>query len=999
VVDQSAGPVPDADPGLARDRLIGLFGARGDYRVGLVVAPAGSGKSTLIAQVARRHPGPVAWLDITDPTPRTTAALVGALRRAVGPHVRGLEGPASIDELLGALAAAGESILVVVDDAHLLDGVEAEEALAALVHRLPPPARLLMGSRVYLDLDLSRARVSGRLVEVGLDDLRFRTWEVEQLFEGVYGDRLGPEDAAVLTRRTAGWAAYLQLFHLAIARRTPVQRRQVLRSLGNPSRTVRDYLSRQVLADLSDELRDFLIRTSVLRRPTPELCDQLLGRTGSAEVLAELERRQVFTERVDFDDSYRYHAVLLSYLDSRLVETVGVPAARDAHGRAAALLEASGYVEEAVTAYAKAEDWPGVHRLLEQLGVSGGPTVGDSLLDLLPPSTFDSDPWLLMVKARRALGRGSLRAAVAALTAAEAAASGPLADRCREQRTRVTAWLFSDPVGGTGWSTLLRAATQRAPTEAARRAVHLREATGRFVEAAAALMVGDVRSASRVAGMVTGHEDADALLAAGAQIIAAVADFVGCENEPASSQQLQEAIEAAEMPWLDRLARAVMAVRAGGREQELDLVRRACQADGDRWGEVLVTALEAAAGMVAGIDPGDRIRAVGAATGFERAAAAFGELGAGVLETWSQAFSAICWWQSGDEARTVAAAQQTRTLAGLREVPGALAVAALVLGTVTKDERQLAWAAQALQPLGLWTGVRALLRPPLPPRDLAPDPPVGSRAAAGSVSPPAGAGGEAGPGGLVPVAAGPAPPVAPLAGSAVRCLGGFALWIDGVEVDETAAKPMERAALHVLAMRAGEEVHREELGEMLWPGAPPDAARHRLQVAVSALRRLLGGGDGPTRLVRRGDTYRLDLPGEADVDVWRLRDATRAATVARAAGDEAGEAAALESALDVYRGPLLPGDGPADWVVGPRAAAQASASDAALRLATLRRAAGALDAASRAARAGLGIDRYRDDLWRVAIGIAEDAGHHAEAAQLRQAYEAMLGEIGIIPCH
>jgi serine/threonine-protein kinase PknK len=990
VADQARAPVPDADPGLARDRLIGLFGARGDYRVGLVVAPAGSGKSTLIAQVARRHPGPVAWLDVTDPTPRTTAALVGALGRALAPHLGRAEAPIGIDELLGALATAAEPVLVVVDDAHLLDGVEAEGALAALVDRLPPPTRLLIGSRVYLDLDLSRARVSGRLVEVGVDDLRFRTWEVEQLFEGVYGDRLGPEDAAVLTRRTAGWAAYLQLFHLAVARRSPVQRRQVLRSLSNPSRTVRDYLSRQVLADLSDELRDFLIRTSVLRRPTPELCDQLLGRTGSAEVLAELERRQVFTERVDFDDSYRYHAVMLSYLDSRLVETLGVPAARQAHGQAASLLEASGYVEEAVTAYAKAEDWPGVHRLLEQLGVSGGPTVGDSLLDLLPPSTFDSDPWLLMVKARRALGRGALRDAVAALTAAEAAASGPLADRCRELRTQVTAWLFSDPVGGSGWSTLLRAATQRAPTEAARRAVHLRDASGRFVEAAAALMVGDVRTASRVAGMVTSHEDADAFLAAGAQILAAAAAFVACEDEAASAQVLQEAIETAEMPWLDRLARAVLAVRAGGGEPELDMVRRSCQADGDRWGEALVTALGAASGMVAGVDPGDRIQAGGAATGFERAAAAFGELGAGVLETWSQAFSAVCWWQSGDEVRTVAAAQQTRTLAGLRDVPGALAVAALVLGIVTQDERQLAWSAQVLQPLGLWDGVRLLLRSPLPPDALPPDPPVTARAAA------AGDGAATSPDGLAPVDAGPAAPVVPLAGTAIRCLGGFALCIDGEEVDEAAAKPMERAALHVLAMRAGEEVHREELGEMLWPGAPPDAARHRLQVAISALRRLLG--DGSVRLVRRGDTYRLDLPGDADVDVWRLRDATRTATVARAAGDEAGESAALETALDVYRGPLLPGEGPADWVIGSRSAAQASASDAALRLATLRRAAGALDGASVAARAGLGIDRYRDDLWRVAIGVAEDAGHQAEAVQLRQAYEAMLGEIGVIPC-
>lgn len=982
MADARGTPGAEADVGLARDRLIDLFGADADYRVGLVVAPAGSGKSTLITQVARRHPGPVVWCDIADPTPRSESALVAAFARVLRPHLgTAVEGAATVDDLLAALSTYSEPVLLIVDDAHVLDGSDAERALSALVDRLPPPARLLLGSRVYLALDLSRLRVSGRLVEVSLDDLRFRTWEVEQLFEGVYGDRLGPEDVAVLTRRTAGWAAYLQLFHLAIARRTSVQRRQMLRSLSNPSRTVRDYLSRQVLAGLSDELRDFLIRTSVLRRPTPALCDELLGRTGSAEILAELERRQVFTERVEYDDSYRYHSVMLAYLDSRLVETVGLPAARQAHGRAAELLEAAGYVEESVTAYAKAEDWPAVHRLLEQLGVSGGAAVGDDLLDLLPPSTFDSDPWLLMVKARRALGRGALRQAAAALTAAEASASGPLADRCREQRSRITAWLFSDPVTGGGWSTLLRSATQRDPREAARRAGHLQEAGGRLVEAAAVLMTGDVHAAEQLANVVMSDPDADAFIVASGQVIAAVARFASCNQEGnGAATALHETIEAAETPWLDRLARALMTLGAGGGQRELDVVRRSCQADGDRWGEALIASLQAASTMVAGIGPNGRSEAAGAATSFGEAATAFGELGAGVLETWAAAYSAICWWQHGDDARAMAAAQQTRTLAGLRDVPGASGLAALVLGTVTGDQRQLAWAEQVLEPLGLWTGPSVLLRPPLPEADPAPSPPAAGPA---EVAAPGPADDRSEPG----------------SGTVIRCLGGFSLIIDGREIDESAAKPMERAALHVLAMRAGEDVHREELGEMLWPGAVPDAARHRLQVAISALRRLLGGNSTRSpRLVRRGDAYCLDVPDDADVDVWRLRDARRAASVARAAGDQAAEVAALEAALAAYRGPLLPGDGPADWVIGPRTAAQGAASDSALRLATLRRDAGDLDGAAVAVRTGLGIDRYRDDLWRTAIGIAEDAGHHAEAAQLRQAYDAMLGEIGVIPC-
>ena len=154
-----------------------------------------------------------------------------------------------------------------VDDVHLLEGSDAELALADLIRRLPARMRLLMASRVDLGLDLSRLRVSGQLVEIGPDDLRFRAWEVEELFRDVYREPLIPEDVATLARRTAGWAAYLQLFHLATARKPLAEKRQVLASLANRARLVQEYLTRHVLAELSPDLQDFLIRTSVLRRP------------------------------------------------------------------------------------------------------------------------------------------------------------------------------------------------------------------------------------------------------------------------------------------------------------------------------------------------------------------------------------------------------------------------------------------------------------------------------------------------------------------------------------------------------------------------------------------------------------------------------------------------------------------------------------------------------------------------------------------------------------
>ena len=265
-----------------------------------------------------------------------------------------------------------------VDDVHLLEGSDAELALADLIRRLPARMRLLMASRVDLALDLSRLRVSGQLVEIGPDDLRFRAWEVEELFRDVYREPLIPEDVATLARRTAGWAAYLQLFHLATARKSDRRETPGAGQPGQPGPPGPGVPRPGTCSPSSRaDLQDFLIRTSVLRRPTVALCDELLGwEQGSRELLAELERRQLFTDRVD-DDSYRYHTVLLSYLEARLVEAVG-PARRRAKStaRAAVLLEREGLTEDAAAAFAKAEDWEGVARTLGHPDGAGAGSAG-----------------------------------------------------------------------------------------------------------------------------------------------------------------------------------------------------------------------------------------------------------------------------------------------------------------------------------------------------------------------------------------------------------------------------------------------------------------------------------------------------------------------------------------------------------------------------------------------------------------------------------------------
>jgi DNA-binding SARP family transcriptional activator len=993
--------------GLVRHRLTARLLDPAEYLVARVVAPAGCGKSRFLAHVALAYQGPVAWCGAPEPVPRTKEAFCEWLWEGLAPAIDVDELPRpGFDGIADALSGSGPSVLVVVDDVHLLEGVDAELALADLVQRQPPRMRLVMGSRVDLAVDLSRLRVSGQLVEIGADDLRFRTWEVEELFRDVYREPLIPEDAAALAQRTGGWAAYLQLFHLATHRKSQAERRRVLYNLAQRSRLVQEYLTRHVLAGLSADLQDFLIRTSVLRRPTGALCDELLGWTaGSREMLAELERRQLFTERID-DDSYRYHTVLLSYLEARLVETVGSAAASEEHRRAAVLLEREGLTEDAAAAFAKAEDWEGLARTLGHPD-GAGEGMGGAWLEALPPTVVETDALLLSARARRALASGALAEAISTLRAAEAvAASSAVAERCRRERDRIATWVSPERAVGQEWLELLRSATQRQPREAQRTAAALGGAIGRFAEGAAAFVAGDMRSADRILRGVATRPDAATVLAVGARLMAAVAGPL-CDRAPGEDdlEQLWDEVEDVGVPWLDRMVRVVVATANGGPADVLDSVSEACRREDDRWGEALVGLLGGWRMLRGPFGSGQGQMAV---RWFERAVTVFESIGAGVLEATARGYLALSAHAVGDTDLATRAAHQTRTLASLLDVPGPGGVAALALWRLLGDERELTRAKEVLEPLGTWDWHQGL----------GSDSPHAVGDAHGfrpSTDEPTAAGPVA-PGSN---AAGPKREGARWDGSAVgseatrayhssngglaagavrlRCLGGFSLVLGRYTLDESVAKPMERALLHLLAMRAGEPVHREALMEALWPDADRHAGRHRLQVAISSLRRLLSSSPDPaTRLLARdGESYRLALPEGSDVDVWQLEASLRRAAGARSAGEPATEKDALAAALASYGGPLLPGDGPAEWVVDRRALLQNATADAAGRLANLHLDSGDYQAASEAARAGLAMDRYRDDLWKLVITAADRSGHHAEAGQARRAYAAVLEELGV----
>ena len=984
---------------LTRERLQSLLDAIWERRLGVVVAPAGSGKTTLLADFAARANIPVAWYraESWDADEASMVRHVEAAVRAALPDVPG--GWATVEDAAAALEThrAGRALLV-VDDAHGLEGTPAEAALGRFVEYAPRWLAIVIGSRLPPGINLSRLRVGGELLEIGPDELRFRAWEVERLFRDHYGEPVPPDELAVLARRTEGWAAGLQLFHLATRGKSAEERRRILAAVGAGSRLIREYLTWNVMADLPEELRDFLVETCVLGRLTGSLCDRLLDRRGSASLLAELYRRQIFTVALDeADDSYRYHEVFRSLLDRMLVDRIGEEAARERYARAGTLLEEAGAIPEALDAFSRAEDWPAVRRLLG----GQGERLADSApawLERLPPAIVRHEPWLELASARRARAEGRWTDALDAFGRAEAGfGASSIGLVCHRERQSLRAWFEPAPPGpASDWSRILRAGVVREPLGAARDAARQEAVPPSFLRGLLALAAGEVTTARHELASARSGLDGEPTLAAACGLALGVAGVLAGDGSAAAAiDAAEDEAERAGAPWLGRLARIASRLAANPAEAVDPAARSALDSQRDPWGAALAALVEAwepgvdrpqAGRVVAERDAGASAaeRRVAAA---ERAVAEFRRVGAGALEAWARGLLAIGLAEAGaPEAREAAA-----TAESLARAAGAPGVRLLTYRAMRlADDARRAEYETLEATVGEETG---LVGPPAATRTTAGGLlAVGPSVDAAAVLRPAHLNGAATTNGHHPHSNGSAPP-GPVV--RIRTLGGFAATVDGREISLDPIKPRARSLLRLLAVHAGSAVHREVIGAALWPEADAQTAARSLQVAVSSVRGLLVeaiGADAARLVAREGDAYRLGVDPEV-VDVRRFDRAVGEARLARGRGGDV--AGPLADALTLYGGDLLPEEGPTEWVVEQREHFRAAAVDVARESAEVALLAGDPRTAIEACRIGLAIDRYHDPLWRLLIDARQAAGDVGAADRDRREYEAILVELGV----
>ena len=390
--------------------------------------------------------------------------------------------------------------------------------------------------------------------------------------------------------------------------------------------------------ELPAELRQFLLDTCVLGRLTGGLCDEFLERSGTAVVLEEIERRQIFLCPLDDGVTFRYHEVLRSHLEASLIDQIGERQARQRYARAGALLEAAGACSEALRAYCRAGDETAAVRLLSQSGaeVADDPTAS---LDLLPTGLADHDPWLMLAAARRHLAAGRWRQALTTYQQAEASFTGA-SHIYRRERLALTMWLEPVRPPTTDWVGVVCQATRRDPLAARQAAATLPGPTGRLATGVAALLAGRLIEARAELHQVTEDADVSPAIAAGAWLAAGVAGLLlGDEKAPKELYACREQAEALNLTWLARLASCAEECLDAGAPTEADAARAACREAHDHWGTALI-------GLFQGIGWGQRPEA--AREVCAESATIFRQLGAGVLEAWARAGAAVAAARAGD---------------------------------------------------------------------------------------------------------------------------------------------------------------------------------------------------------------------------------------------------------------------------------------------------------------------------------------------------------------
>lgn len=406
-------PTSDARA-VKRDRLSDLLEPHGPKRLNLVIAPAGFGKTTLVAQWCARVTSPTAWLSLDehdDEPRRFWQYVIGAFEQA------GLNGAAELrkqlahqsDEsfteaitgLINILAQDGSAWGLVLDDFHFVGNPAIHRQFAYFIDYLPPGILVTLASRTEPPLPLARWRVRRWVEDIHPGLLAFSEGECRQFFRETMGLQISDEDVHTVYHKTEGWVAAMQLSALS----STFSGKEAAKSgsqINLDERYISDYVLSEVLEQQPRDIADFLLETACCPRLCASLCDSIRESSDSQEMLERLLGQNLFLIPLDTrNEWFRYHDLFRDALLLRISHTEPEKATR-LWQRTVEWLLAHSHVQEAIAQIVRQTDWPWLARVLAEHGnnlIHGGyhlPVLG--WLDALPQSLVNDNPQLQMLR-------------------------------------------------------------------------------------------------------------------------------------------------------------------------------------------------------------------------------------------------------------------------------------------------------------------------------------------------------------------------------------------------------------------------------------------------------------------------------------------------------------------------------------------------------------------------------------------------------------------------
>jgi LuxR family transcriptional regulator, maltose regulon positive regulatory protein len=419
----------------------------------LVAAPAGYGKTTFLAQWARASQFPAAWLSLSEAEndiERFFRYFYRALEH-VQPKIREssagilLEGNfPDLQQVLPALinfaSGTAEQLVVVLDDYHLIENLDIHQALAYLLDQLPGTLHIILSTRSEPPLPLARYRARGQMIELRMGDLQFRLEETAVFINESMALDLSWKDIENLQAQLEGWAAGLRLAGLTLQHRRADSWEPLI---SGKNRFISDYLSQDVLHNIPDHLRRFLLNTSILDRLSALLCNAVIEQPDSQVMLETLERENLFL--VALDDSrewYRYHPLFSDFLREELTRS-SPDAVPGLHRRAARWFFEQEMPEQAYQHALRAGDLPQMAQLFNRYSnaklYAGEYNQLKRWLDGLPGEWFALYPSLDLTRAGYLAFTGAFDACINVVDEVEQSLTPPQSEDARSQLARVKA--------------------------------------------------------------------------------------------------------------------------------------------------------------------------------------------------------------------------------------------------------------------------------------------------------------------------------------------------------------------------------------------------------------------------------------------------------------------------------------------------------------------------------------------------------------------------------